>query len=255
MRRTSLTVVGIAVLVGALALAAGRAQAGWQGLNIVHYDDGGRVCTDAMEFSVADFVAGRTIEIVNTTPEPDVVVFPATQFQLTFQPVPELFGPGEPYVFSRTFRLPLSPQPAPGDELHVVLTGGTGNGTALAEVAGCTLGPSFGGFFGGVANPPALNRLKNDSKPVKLKFDLGGDFGLDICAAGESPTYAPIPCAPAPVAPEYQPSTAIGTLRFDEAEGRYRYDWQPPAGLTGCYELFFRTTVDGLTHRVLFDFG
>jgi hypothetical protein len=252
MRRISLAAV--AVLAGVLALAVGRAQAGWEGLNIVHIDKG-RVCTDAIEFSVTDFFAGRRIEIVDTTPEPDVVVFPETQFQLIFQPVAELFGEGEPFLFSQTFRLPLNPQPAATHELNIVLTGGSGNGTALAVVGSCVLGESFSGFFGVVENPPALTVLKKNSRLVKLKFGFGGDFGLDIFAAGESPTYAPIPCEPAPNAPAYQPTSAEGSLTYEGSEDRYRYDWQVPPGLTGCYEVWFRTTVDGLTHRALFDFG
>jgi hypothetical protein len=244
----------------ALMAMAPPATAGWRGLNILNYDGGGHKCTNAMEFSLANFSSSLNVRVVDVTPVPEVEVVPLTPLTLLFAPVPELFdgqgfGTGEPYVFSRSFRLTFSPQPQAGDELSVEFSGGSGSNGSTAEfVEGCTLGAPFAGFLGKVKNPPTLN-VPKPGKPIELKFSLPGNHGLDIFATDEGPTFAPIPCSPQATTPEYQPFTAAGSLSYHAGSDRYAFTWQPPTGLTGCYEFWFRTTTDGLRHPALFNFG
>ena len=80
---------------------------------------------------------------------------------------------------------------------------------AGGTVDNCELGAPFTGFFGSVENPPAINTPKKADKPIKLKFGLGGNYGLSIFSEG--PIAAPIPCAfPTPVRPS--------TVRADHVE-------------------------------------
>jgi hypothetical protein len=50
----------------------------------------------------------------------------------------------------------------------------------------------FQGFFGGVKNPPVLNRI-NTGSTVPFVFSLGGNKGLNIFPAG-SPSSVEIDC-------------------------------------------------------------
>jgi hypothetical protein len=243
----------------ALAAMASPAIAGWRGLNDLNYDDGGHACTNAIEFSLANFSSSLSVRVVDVTPDPDVVVVPLTPLTMVFAPVPELFGTGfgtgAPYKFSRTFRLTLNPQPQAGDELSLEFSGPPGsNGSAARTVEDCTLGAPFAGFLGKIKNPPTLN-VPKPQKPIELKFSLPGNHGLDIFATDEGPTFAPIPCSPQDTTPEYQPSTAVGSLSYHSRSDRYTFTWQPPTGLAGCYEFWFRATTDGLRHSALFNFG
>jgi hypothetical protein len=251
----------VSVLVAALALNVGSASAGWAGISDIQYDNGGRNCTDGIEFSLTYFAAlSISISITDDTDLANPVpVLPNTAVSpLFFQPVPELFGSGA-YLASNSYRV-LFPQPvAAGHHLDVRVTFGLQHASAGATVGDCTLGAPFTGFFGSVSNPPAINtptKRKHD-QPIKLKFGLGGDFGLAIFS--EPPTANPIPCSfPAPGTTTtlvYSPTPLDGALRYDEKESRYIYTFAPDPNWTGCYEMWFRTTVDGLTHRVLFDFG
>jgi len=169
--------------------------------------------------------------------------------------VPELFQQGG-YLASNSYRV-LFPHPVtPGHHILVQVTFGGRQASAGAIVGNCTLGAPFTGFFGSVSNPPTINTEKH-GKRIKLKFELGGDFGLAIFS--EPPTVNPIPCSfPAPgtsFTPTYSPAPLDGTLKYDTDESRYVYAFTPDPTWTGCSEVWFRTTVDGLTHRALFNFG
>ena len=237
------------LVAAALTFGVASARAGWQGISDLHYDDSGRVCTNGMEFGLSLFSAPTITAVVHHV-EGDVDVGSVTK-PLIFDPVPEI-GP-DPFLFSNIYRVLFSPQLPAGDHVVVSFSGSGTDTTVTREVQECTLGGPFTGFFGNVANPPALDTPKKKDKPIKLKFSLPGNHGLSIFS--EPPTFAPIPCS-APSEPiEYQPTTASGTLSYDAREDRYIYTWNPPAGLTGCQKLFFRTNVDGLQHGALFDFG
>lgn len=248
----------IAVVAATCTVSVGTARAGWAGISDIQYDNGGRVCTNGLEFSLTYFNAVTiSVEISDDTDFANPIpVLPETpQAPLVFQPVPELFGVGA-YLASNSYRV-LFPQPVPaGHHLSVAVNFGGLHAAAGGTVDNCELGAPFTGFFGPVENPPAINTPKKADKPIKLKFGLGGNYGLSIFRDG--PIAAPIPCgfpAPGTTIPPYEPTTLSGSLKYDSGESRYVYAFTPDPSWTGCYEVWFRTTVDGLTHRTLFDFG
>jgi hypothetical protein len=245
----------LSVLVAALALNVGSAGAGWAGISDIQYDNGGRTCTDGMEFSLTYFAAlSVSISITDDTDLANPVpVLPDTAIApLFFQPVPELFGSGG-YLASNSYRV-LFPQSVPaGHHLSVRVTFGFQQASAGATVGACTLGAPFTGFFGS-SNPPAINTVKKHGKSIKLKFGLGGNFGLGIFS--EPPTANPVPCSfpPAGTTVTYSPTVLNGTLEYRAGKKRYVYTFTADPSWTGCYAVWFRTTVDGLTHRALFNF-
>ena len=255
MKRTWVPAAALAcAAVAALALGVGTASGGWGGITDMHYDNGGRTCSDGIEFGLA-FFSAATISVTitdDTDPTNPIVIVPETQLApLHFAPVPELFGLGS-YLHSSTYRITFPSPLAPNRHLDVHFSGGSGTNASTGEVVeNCQLGTPFSGFFGSVRNPPAVNRA-TPGKPIKIKFSLPGDHGLSIFTEG--PTYAPIPCTPLDPVPSYQPSTAVGTLRYDVREDRYTYTWDPPSGLTGCYTVWFRAAPDGLFRSALFNF-
>lgn len=239
----------------ALALGVGIASGGWAGITDMHYDNGGRSCTDGIEFGLS-FFAPATISVTitdDTDPANPIVIVPQTPLaQLHFAPVPELFGSGT-FLYSSIYRITFPSTVAPGQHLDIHFSGGSGTNASAGEIVeNCQLGTPYTGFFGSVANPPVVNPART-GKPIKLKFSLPGDHGLLIFTEG--PTYAPIPCTPSDPLPDYQPSPAVGTLRYDPREARYIYLWDPPSGLSGCYSIWFRAAPDGLFREALFNFG
>jgi hypothetical protein len=255
MKRTWPVAALASAVLAALALGVGAASGGWAGITDLHYDNSGRTCTDGIEFGLA-FYSGATISVTisdDTDPANPIVIVPQTPLApLHFAPVPELFGLGS-YLHSSSYRVLFPSSVAPGRHLDVHFSGGSGTNASTGElVENCQLGTPFSGFFGSVRNPPAVNAAAAD-KQIKLKFSLPGDHGLSIFTEG--PTYAPIPCGPLDPVPSYQPSTTVGTLRYDAHEDRYTYRWDPPSGLNGCYTVWFRATPDGLFRSALFNFG
>ncbi len=108
-------------LAGVVLMTATPASAGWRGLADLNYDDEGRICSNAMEFSLASSLgpARVSVSVTNITAEPDVEIVPLTELPaLVFAPVPELFDVAT-YLHSRSFRLHFSPRPAPGAELLI----------------------------------------------------------------------------------------------------------------------------------------
>lgn len=118
-------------------------------------------------------------------------------------------------------------------------------------------GPSlydFGGFYDPVNNPPTTNVVRAGSA-VPVKFDLGGDQGLDILAAG-SPESVRVDCDSA--APEddiEQTQTARDSgLSYDAATGRYAYVWKTDRAWSGTCRQFVLGLDDGTVHRATFEF-
>jgi hypothetical protein len=107
----------------------------------------------------------------------------------------------------------------------------------------------FAGFFGGVKNPPALNRV-NGGSTVPVHFSLGGDQGTDVFAPG-SPSSHAIDCDTK--APLDAPEPALGKLSYDAAADRYTYRWRTQGDwfAGSCRELTLRLD-DGTTHRAWF---
>jgi hypothetical protein len=243
--------VGVALLF--LVLTAGPAFAPWKGISDLNFDDG-RICRDGIAFALADFTADiEHATVTNVTANPDVVLADdVTLAQLHFEPVPERFSVGD-YYFSASYRILFAKKVPIGADLTIDFTGSHIAGTNLPPVANCRLGQEPVSGFAGLSDPPDVNTVTT-TDPIALEFALPGKAGLDIFS--EEPQYAPIPCAPAAgVNPGYLPAAATGTLSLDRSSGSYTYLWDPPIGLTGCQEVWFRLKKDGLQHRVMFDFG
>lgn len=101
---------------------------------------------------------------------------------------------------------------------------------------------AFAGFFGPVANAPALNPAQA-GQVMPLIFSLGGDFGLNIFAAGY-PASRPVNCTTlAPLGALVPTQTPGGSgLTYDAAADRYNYPWRTSvAWRNSCRELVLRT--------------
>ena len=112
----------------------------------------------------------------------------------------------------------------------------------------------FEGFFQPVQNTPSMN-LVTAGQAVPLKFRLGGDFGLDIFAAG-SPASRRVTCdLNAPLAPLEETVTAGGSsLSFSSGSGQYLYVWKTRPEWSGTCQELVLTFVDGSQRSALFKF-
>jgi hypothetical protein len=112
----------------------------------------------------------------------------------------------------------------------------------------------FEGFFAPVLNEPAINSAKAGAG-IPVKFDLGGDQGLAIFAAGY-PKSNPVACdASAPIGAVEETVSAGGSrLVYDTDSSQYIYVWKTtPAWAGTCRELVLGFT-DGSVERAMFRF-
>jgi hypothetical protein len=110
---------------------------------------------------------------------------------------------------------------------------------------------AFAGFFGGIKNPPTLNKKKAGSI-VPTVFSLGGNQGLDIFAK-DYPKSREIDCTTkAPIGPDESTVSPGGSaLTYDAASDRYTYQWQTKQTWAGtCRELVVR--LDDSTEHVAY---
>ena len=188
--KASRTMCALAVA-GVVLVSATSASAGWRGLADLNYDDEGRICSNAMEFSLASSLGPATVSIMvtNITAEPDVEIVPLTELApLVFGPVPELFDVND-YLHSRSFRLHFSPKPLPGSELLIQFSGGDGiDGSTVDVVDSCWLHGQFE-----LKQPPEPPVVTVPERPelVRIRFHLPGASGKEIFTEG--PTYLPHP--------------------------------------------------------------
>jgi glycosidase len=112
---------------------------------------------------------------------------------------------------------------------------------------------SFSGFFAPVDNPPVVNRV-NAGRAIPVKFSLGGDFGLEIFAAGY-PASQVVSCASGAPTDTVEQTVSAGasSLAYDPATGVYTYVWKTERSWRGCRELVVRFD-DGSEQRALFNF-
>jgi len=246
-----LHLVGVIVALGFAAVGglAGSARANWIDINVLQHDNGGQKCTNGAEFAFA-FFGPSSITITVTNDQTGQVYVPTTTLStLIYNPVPELAP--EPFLYSNTFRVLFSPQPAVGEQLVArFVRDGFSMSSVGWTIGACTLGDPFA-FKGKVDDPPAVNEAKpGETIKVKWKSPFAG---LGIFSEG--PTVATIPCSPPPpgFVPNYQPMPASGTLEYHD--NHYTYEWNTQSSWRGCRQLFFRLTTDGLVHRANFNFG
>jgi N-acetylneuraminic acid mutarotase len=111
---------------------------------------------------------------------------------------------------------------------------------------------AFTGFQSPVANPPTVNEV-NRGQAIPLQWSLGGDYGLNILAAGY-PTVQQVSCtSSAPVNTATETDTAGGSgLQF--SNGTYTYVWKTSKAWAGtCQQIDVRLN-DGTDHLALFSF-
>jgi hypothetical protein len=125
----------------------------------------------------------------------------------------------------------------------------------------CTyqVGYDFHGFFPPVANPTTVNTVQA-GQSIPIKFDLGGDQGLDIFATG-SPSSRRINCTTGAYIGSSSPTDTAGgsSLSYDPTVnpplGQYVYVWKTAKSWAGtCRELSV-TLDDGTTHTAKFSFS
>jgi hypothetical protein len=113
---------------------------------------------------------------------------------------------------------------------------------------------SFTGFFQPVDNVPTFNTVKA-GQSVPIKFSLGGNYGLNILAAG-APTSQQIAC-PSSASVDDIEQVVTGSnsgLQYDTATGAYTYVWKTQKAWGGrCRQLNVRLS-DGTDHTANFQF-
>lgn len=113
---------------------------------------------------------------------------------------------------------------------------------------------NFAGFYQPVAAAPAISEVKA-GRAVPMKFSLGGDYGLDVVAAG-SPTSFRVEC-PANTSVSVVEATTTagaGSLSYDAASGTYNYVWKTESNWAGTCRTFDMTLNDGTSHQAMFRF-
>lgn len=130
-----------------------------------------------------------------------------------------------------------------------------GNQSTLTHTYSVVYNASFGDNFGApISSPPTLNELKAGGS-VPVKFDLGGDFGLDILADGY-PTSHGVACdnnAPVEDVDE-ETTTSPSGLQYDADSGQYVYVWKTQKSWAGTCRQFTLRLADGTDHVALFKF-
>ena len=134
------------------------------------------------------------------------------------------------------------------------------DGTGMQGSCGFTVevqaqaGYTFTGFFSPVANPPAFNR-STGGKTIPMSFSLGGNYGLNVLAAG-SPTSQAIDCrsgVPVPNTEERTGSTS--GLTYNATNNQYTYTWKTNKGWwSGVCRQFKLVLNDGTSHTANFQF-
>ena len=110
-------------------------------------------------------------------------------------------------------------------------------------------GYAFEGFFEPVQNPPALNRWVA-TKPLPIRFSLGGDQGLDVLEG--RPQVTPIDCTTLqPTGESWNAAMSDLTLGQD---GRYVFLWKTKRIAAGkCRQLTVNLD-DGTSHWLFVKF-
>ena len=129
---------------------------------------------------------------------------------------------------------------------------GTWNGQAFSiGLTGTGVTPyTFGGFLGSVpAFPDAMSATAGATMP--FNFSLGGDFGLDIFAAG-SPASVFVSCGSTNAANATEPTKTPKSeaLSYDAGKDVYTYPWKTEKAWAGTCRQFVMTLKDGNAYRV-----
>jgi hypothetical protein len=111
----------------------------------------------------------------------------------------------------------------------------------------------FDGFFSPVSNPTTINQV-TAGRSVPVKFDLAGNQGLGIFAAG-SPYSQQVTCGSNDITDLQETGTAgNSSLSYDASTGRYIYTWKTEASWAGTCRVLTVTFIDGESYTALFKF-
>jgi N-acetylneuraminic acid mutarotase len=107
---------------------------------------------------------------------------------------------------------------------------------------------AFTGYLSPVENPPTVNQV-HAGQAIPMQFQLGGNQGLNIIAAGY-PTATQISCSTgAPVNTGTLTDTAGGSgLQYDPSSGTYTYVWKTLKSWSGTCQQFDMKLADGTHH-------
>ncbi|MCB0127502.1 MAG: PxKF domain-containing protein [Caldilineaceae bacterium] len=116
---------------------------------------------------------------------------------------------------------------------------------------------NWSGFFQPVDNLPVVNTV-NAGQAIPVKFSLGGDYGLNIFAAGY-PASQQVSCgssgggSSSPI--EETVTAGSSSLQYDPGTQHYIYVWKTDKAWAGsCRQLIVRL-IDGTEHIALFQFN
>jgi hypothetical protein len=147
-------------------------------------------------------------------------------------------------------------------------TSGSGAGSYTATCSGATdnagntgsasvsytVAYPWSGFFQPIDNLPTVNTVKA-GQAIPVKFSLGGNYGLNIFAAGY-PKVQVVSCTSSAPSDEIEQTVTAGnsSLSYDAASGQYTYTWKTDKSWAGsCRQLVMRLA-DGTDHTALFRF-
>jgi len=106
--------------------------------------------------------------------------------------------------------------------------------------------------FVGLNAPPALNAARAKGS-ISVKFDLGGDRGLQVLAAG-SPTSQAISCVTMAATTGAPEAPTAGSLTYSAKTHLYTYDWRTDRAWAGTCRQLIVKLADGSERRANFQF-
>jgi pullulanase-type alpha-1,6-glucosidase len=124
--------------------------------------------------------------------------------------------------------------------------------TVTISVSG---GYAFTGFFQPVDNLPTVNTV-NAGSAIPVKFSLGGNFGLNILAAG-SPNSQPYACTSGAATDAIEQTVTAGnsSLQYDPVTDTYTYVWKTDKAWAGTCRQLNVVLADGSVHSARFRFN
>jgi len=119
-----------------------------------------------------------------------------------------------------------------------------------------TSGPvyQFRGFFAPVDDAPIFNQMKA-GRAVPIKFSLGGDFGLNIFAAG-FPKSQQMNCNPSASSDSVEVTLSVSgsSLSYDASTRTYTYVWKTEKSWAGTCRQVIMQFNNGTTQHANFNF-
>lgn len=108
------------------------------------------------------------------------------------------------------------------------------------------------GFFQPIDNGGVFNKAKAGSS-IPVKFNLGGDQGLNIFAVG-SPSSRTVNCTSSAPSDDIETTATAGqsTLQYDSVAQQYVYVWKTDKAWAGTCRQLTVTLVDGTSHTANF---